>query len=159
MRKIYRQVGSTMTLTMCLSAFLSTSANNVFCASDSEKITLTKRNLEFTLQENLDPWALANCDHEPENNPVDWLVTCKLDQTKHVFRVHLVIQRYKKTRYGQSAHEILYWVTDATHPRSPAHASSTIWLHHRQPEVETNVLEMAQGVDNDLKSLRLKVLL
>lgn len=134
-------------------------STSLFADKSDQKIPVTRARMEFVLQENLEPWELAPCEHEEESTGVDWLVTCKLGQTKHVYRVHLVIHQYGKTRFGQSAYEILYWVTDSTQARQPAHTSSTIWIHNRQAAVDVALIELAQGVENDLKALRLKVFL
>ena len=94
-----------------------------------------------------------------DENPLahDFRVKCGEQNGKALreYTVHLWVSEYTKSISPRMSLEILYWVTDWRDFRSPVSHSSTFWLHFDDP---TNLqgMELSQGVDQDLASLRLK---
>ena len=89
--------------------------------------------LTFVYQELLEPFDRTDCKHEKSDVGLfEWDVYCKLGTRVHEFAVHLVLSRYGRTRYGLSAYEMLYWVTDRSQPRVREFDSTTVWFHLNQ---------------------------
>lgn len=134
-------------------------AGPVFAAGDTEKQTavLDPLQISFAYQSNVEPWERFDCKHEKASVGLhEWDVYCKVGTKVHRYGVHLVLSYYARTIYGGSAYELLYWVTDWTAAR-PASDSTTIWFHQRELDSRAAVIEAAQGVENDLSSLRLVI--
>ena len=113
--------------------------------------------LEFKYQDNFAPWEIGKCKHQKVEGPApDWDVTCDFKGKIKKYTVHLVVNYYPKTNYGESAHEILYWVTDRTN-KEIRYDSSTIWLHANKSDSRATMIQLAQGVENDMASLRLEI--
>jgi hypothetical protein len=119
---------------------------------------LELKDFNFTYQSNVEPWDSVTCKHEKATvGMFEWDVYCLVGRKVHRYSVHLVLSFYPLTRYGGSAYELLYWVTDWTTPR-PVSDSTTTWFHQKLPDSKAAVIEAAQGIENDLSSLRLTVL-
>ena len=113
--------------------------------------------INFSYQSNVEPWELFSCKHEKSTVGLhEWDVYCKVEAKVHRYSVHLVLSYYTKTIYGGSAYELLYWVTDWSFGR-PASNSTTMWFHQKELDSKATVIEAAQGVENDLSSLRLVI--
>jgi hypothetical protein len=118
---------------------------------------LLPEDIRFSYQQNVEPWDQYSCKHERANVGVhEWDVYCKVGNKVHRYGVHLVLSWYPRTIHGGSAYELLYWVTDWTGSR-PASDSTAIWFHQREEGAKAAVIEAAQGVENDLSSLRLTI--
>jgi len=118
---------------------------------------LDHEQLTFVYQELNSPWPSFACKHESDG-PVDWKVYCKLDNNKVVeFGVHLLINRYTKTRHGLGAYEVLYWVTDRTLANVRTYDSSTIWIHNSTNDNFVNRFDLSQGIVNDMAALQLGI--
>lgn len=85
-----------------------------------------------------------------------WDVYCKVGSQVHRYGVHLALSYYPRTIHGGSAYELLYWVTDWS-AAQPASSSTTMWFHQKEPDSKAVVIEAAQGIENDLSSLRLTI--
>ena len=128
--------------------------------SDSQKVAkgLQQKDFSFIYQSNVEPWGSVACKHEKASvGEYEWDVYCLVGRRVHRYGVHLVLSFYPRTRYGGSAYELLYWVTDWTTPTAVSD-STTVWFHQSLPETKTSVIEAAQGIENDLSSLRLTIL-
>lgn len=117
---------------------------------------LTHEQLKFVYQELNSPWPSFACKHE-EDGPFDWKVYCKLDNKVAEFGVHLLINRYAKTRFGQGAYEVLYWVTDRTSPKVRVYDSTTLWIHNSTNDNNVNQFNLNQGIVNDMAALQLTI--
>jgi hypothetical protein len=127
-------------------------------AAGGKAIELDPKSIEFTYQKNLEPFESGECEHQ--KSPVglfEWDIRCKIGGEIRKYAVHLVISHYQKTQHGLSAYEVLYWVTDWTSATTPVSDSSTIWFHNDHKENRATVVEVAQGIENDLASLRLLI--
>jgi|GEM_PF-6528283 len=127
-------------------------------AQGASPVTLVQdaKKVQFRYQENSTPWDVLDCTHERSENPLDWLVSCGPDGQKQ-FRVHLKLSYYKRTVYGKSGYELLYWLTQirgATEAQK--YNSTTLWIHHTEA-TEASVIEAATGVEGDQAVLRLFV--
>lgn len=143
----------------CVFAFLFLMAGSTLAQGASEKTTPTLDPLQlgFVYQSNLEPWERFTCKHEKASVGLhEWDVYCKVGERVHRYGVHLVLSYYSRTVYGGSAYEMLYWVTDWTGTR-PASDSTTIWFHQKELDSRAVVIEAAQGIENDLSSLRLLI--
>jgi hypothetical protein len=119
---------------------------------------LDPEQLEFRYQELLEPFDQVECKHEKAAVGLfEWDVYCKLGEQIHVFAVHLVLSRYGRTRYGESAYELLYWVTDRSQSQVRVFDSSTLWIHLDQAQTRASVIETSVGIENDLAALRLAI--
>jgi hypothetical protein len=143
-------------LLMFLSSVLVTQTGNAKEESGT-KYKFSHGQLKFNYQELNSPWASYSCKHE-EDGPVDWKVYCLIDQGKVVkFAVHLIVNFYQKSTYGNSAYEVLYWVTDRTEPNRRTYDSTTMWIHNTEAKNRATRFEIGQGVLNDMVSLRLEI--
>lgn len=112
--------------------------------------------MEFTYQDNLEPWPTYACRHEKASVGVyEWDVTCDVGGAKHTYSVHLALTFYPKTRFGGGAYELLYWVTDWTDKLNPKDTSVTTWTHLASTDARAAVMEASLGVENDRASLKL----
>jgi len=113
----------------------------------------------FSIQENVEPFSRYSCN--VDKSPVglfEYDVQCATDRTVRKFAVHLVVQFHPKTQYGLSAYEVLYWVTDWNQPQW-RNTSTTLWIHNDTENNRARMIEMAQGIENDLSSLQLRMIL
>jgi hypothetical protein len=124
----------------------------------NDALTLRPEQLAFHYQESVDPWRRFACKHEKADVGVyEWDAYCKIDGVVHRYGVHLVLSYYPRTVYGHGAYEILYWVTDRTVRDEWTGHSSTIWIHLDDEKSRARVIELAQGVENDLAALGLTI--
>ena len=126
--------------------------------SSAQSLQLEPKSIEFTYQSNLEPFATGECQHQ--KSPVglfEWDVRCVIEGQVRKYAVHLAVSYYQKTQHGLSAYEVLYWVTDWTSATKPISDSSTIWFHNSHKENRATVVEVSQGIENDIASLRLLI--
>lgn len=116
---------------------------------------ITSAMLEFRYQELNEPWNSYKCDHYAAPAIFDWIVKCRVNDQVKGFVVHLVVSFYPRTRLGNSAYEVLYWLTsrEANHK----YQSSTVWIHNTKPEARASVFELSQGIENDFAALNLTI--
>ena len=121
-------------------------------------LRITPAMLKFQYQD-FDGIFSINCVHAVETaESQDWKVTCT-NGPKTIskqFSVHLWVTQYPRPSDPRVSYEILYWVTDLSNPHKPTAASSTIWVHLKDPS-ELSGLELAQGVDEDTAGLYLTI--
>ncbi len=113
--------------------------------------------LTFVYQELNEPWSAYSCEHQLSLEPYDWSVICQVGAKKKVFLVHLAVTFYNRTQFGQSAYEVLYWVTNQSTKKMQKFDSTTLWVHNHQPQSLANAFEISQGVENDFSALRLTI--
>ncbi len=131
-------------------------ATSIF-AGEGVAIVHSAQDIEFTYQENFAPWSKLSCSHKRGNIPLDWAVSCGPEGQKE-FRVHLKLSYYKRTIYGNSGYELLYWLTQTRGgPEGSKYNSSTFWFHNSKKSAVANVIQAATGVENDQAVLRLFV--
>jgi hypothetical protein len=122
--------------------------------------------LAFTYENSLEPYDTYPCTSEKADFGIyDWDVRCTVGRTVRRFTAHFALTFYAKghaldrVRHGrnvQSAHEVLYWVTDWQDSSHPVSHSSTIWFFHKTAEDALAEIDLNQGVDSDNASLRLR---
>jgi hypothetical protein len=114
--------------------------------------------MSFRYQENLEPWASADCKHERATSGLfEWNVYCDVGGTVHAYGVHLVLSFYERTRRGPSAYELLYWVTDRTRTPALGFTSTSLWFYNTQDTNRAALMEVGLGVENDAASLWLSL--
>lgn len=112
--------------------------------------------LHFEYQELVEPYTKFECSHQKANVGIyDWDVLCEGKDFTRKYFAHVAVSFYPKTVFGVNSYEVLYWVTDATNAKKYLHSSSTIWMHNSSRENTLHVLEVSQGVENDLAALKL----
>jgi hypothetical protein len=113
----------------------------------------------FSIQENLEPFSRYSCNVDKSSVGLfEYDVRCPTENTVRKFAVHLVVQFHPKTQYGESAYEVMYWVTDWDRPQW-RNTSTTVWIHNDTTANRARVIEMFQGIENDMSSLQLRMIL
>lgn len=138
--------------------FLASIIFAVFTIWAGEALALEAGQISFLHQENVEPWESAACQHKL--SPIglfEWDVVCVKNGRYLKYGVHLVLNRYPRTRPGGAGYELLYWVTDWTDPAHPKSTSTTLFMHLATEEDHALLMEGATGIDNDLASLRLTI--
>lgn len=132
----------------------------MFCsygfASLPSPMTLDPEKIEFRYM-SFDGQITMNCRHDIENDlSHDWYVSCKSDEGySKVYRVHLKVSKYTRTRLPKNSYEVLYWVTDRT-PRVPVGTGTTVWFHFND-NTDLSGISLSQSVDEDTAGLYLTI--
>lgn len=116
-------------------------------------VALENVKMNFHYQELGGDYQRYACEHKPDT-PFDWIVSCDLNGKMHTYSVHFSIRFYAGSQYGAGAYEVLYWITDRTHPQRKFD-SSTIWIHNDSAKTRMNVMTLNQGIEEDLAYLQL----
>ena len=125
---------------------------------EKSALALQSTQISFIHQENVEPWDSSQCFHKLSVVGLfEWDVVCFKNGKYLKYSVHLVVNRYPKTRLGGAGYEILYWVTDWTDPSQPGSTSNSLFMHMATPDERALVVESATGIDNDMSSLRLTI--
>ena len=128
----------------------------LFLAAPSYSQTNSPEQLDFKYKELVEPFNEYPCHHQKASVGIyDWDVSCLVRGNVRKYFAHMAVSLYPKTNFGVNSYEILYWVTDKTDSKKNLNTSSTIWVHNSSPENVMRVLEVSQGIENDLSALKL----
>jgi hypothetical protein len=119
-----------------------------------QPVVTSAEQMSFRYQGNLEPWPSTDCKHEKAASGLfEWNVYCLVEGRLHTYGVHLVLSFYQRTRRGNSAYELLYWVTDRTHTPTLGYTSTSMWFYNSEDTNRAALIEVGQGVDDDDASL------
>jgi hypothetical protein len=85
----------------------------------------------------------------------EWDVVCNVDGQKKTFWVHLSLKKFQKSSWGESAYELLYWVTNSEAENKHRHSSTSLWIHNSEKENQMRRLVSSLGIQEDDAYLRL----
>jgi len=146
-----------MKLLLLLTLCFSTVAANAFI-NKSEIIKIEKMIPHSALTFrylSMDGQTIYKCKHTEQNEWSDWKVYCGPNQKKQ-FSVHLMVNKYTRTRIPHNSYEIAYWLTNRSNPRNLDLTSQTTWFHLKDAS-NFHEISLSQSTENDLAGLYLTI--
>jgi hypothetical protein len=117
---------------------------------------ITPEMLRFRYQA-FDGSVVLQCHHEIQNElSQDWKVQCQNPEgtMKRSYVVHLWLTAYSRQQAPRLSYELLYWISDHSHPAKIQSSGSTIWFHLNDPSA-LHSLQASESVENDTAGLYL----
>lgn len=128
----------------------------VFLSNQNLFAQLSSRQFFFDYVENLEPYRIFACTHSLASVGLyEWDIECNVDGKKKLFWVHLSLQKFTKSNWGESAYELLYWVTNSEAQGKHRHSSTSLWIHNSEKENQIRRLVSSLGIQEDDAYLRL----